>query len=176
MVIQQKDRPGYLLNSICIAFTAAHRFPWRDCIHYGRKSDRFWLTILLLSVLYKENAAPLTLIVKPAEKGHSPEERHINPVTLIAWACPAGCRIVLLEYGAFDAQARQLWCTDNTWFFGVRKSCNRIIAFYGEVTRFDCMRPTHRICFMPNTLLPANPVYRHGKIMPSPCFYKQISN
>ena len=127
-------------------------------------------TTLMLSVLFKGFAIPLAWIVKPGEKGHFPEEMHINLLKTIAGVCPKRCKVVLLGDGEFDSNALQQLCTDNHWSFVVRTSCDRQIDFNGESARFDSIRTSRRIFFIPDALPLANAVYWHGKKYVKPLF------
>lgn len=127
-------------------------------------------TTLMLSVLYKGFAIPVAWVVKQGEKGHFPEEMHVGLLKTIVLACPTRCRIVLLGDGEFDGPGLQQWCTDNQWSFVLRTSCSRLVDFGGEVARFDSIRTTHRICFIPGALPLANAVYWHGKKHDKPLF------
>ena len=122
-------------------------------------------TTLMLSVLCRGFAIPVAWVIKKGEKGHFPEEMHIELLKMVAQVgLPNGeCRIVLLGDGEFDGQGLQQWCCDNHWSFVVRTSSDRLIDFDGEVARFDSMRTTRSICFIPGALPLANAVYWRGK-------------
>ena len=64
-------------------------------------------TTLMLSVLCKGFAIPVAWVVKKGEKGHFPEEMHIDVLKMVAQICPSGCRLVLLSDGEFDGQGLQ---------------------------------------------------------------------
>jgi len=97
-------------------------------------------TTLMLSVLYKGFAVPVAWVVKRGEKGHFPEEMHIDLLKMIVHICPGDCRVVLLGDGEFDGQGLQKWCTDNNWSFVLRTSTDHLVDFDGEVARFDSIR------------------------------------
>jgi hypothetical protein len=127
-------------------------------------------TTLMLSVLCRGFAIPVAWVVKKGEKGHFPEEMHIDLLKMVARICPDGCRIVLLGDGEFDGQSLQQWCVDNHWAFVVRTSSDRLIDFGDEVARFDSLQTTRSICFIPGALALANAVYWRGKGYSKPLF------
>lgn len=127
-------------------------------------------TTLMLSVLYGGFAIPVAWVVKKGEKGHFPEEMHIDLLKMVARICPTGCRIVLLGDGEFDGQGLRQWLVDNHWLFVVRTSSDRLIDFDGEVARFDSIQTTRSICFIPDALPVANAVYWRGKGHSKPVF------
>ena len=127
-------------------------------------------TTLMLSVLCKGLAVPVAWVVKRGEKGHFPEEMHLDLLKMIVHICPGDCRVVLLGDGEFDGQGLQEWCTDNNWSFVLRTSADRLIDFDGEVARFDSIRTTRSICFIEGALPLANAVYWRGKGHPKPVF------
>lgn len=127
-------------------------------------------TTLMLSVLCKGIAIPVAWVVKKGEKGHFSEESHKDLLKMIAQACPADCRKVLLGDGEFGGQELRQWCVDNQWLFVVRTSSDRLIDFDGEVARFDSIQTTQRVCFIQGALPMANAVYWHEKGHPKPLF------
>jgi hypothetical protein len=127
-------------------------------------------TTLMLSVLFRGFAIPLAWLVKPGEKGHFPEQMHLDLLRTIAGVCPPGCKVVLLGDGEFDGHALQQLCTDNHWSFVLRTSCDRQIDFNGETARFDSIRTSRRIFFIPDALPLAHAVYWHGKKHVKPLF------
>lgn len=127
-------------------------------------------TTLMLSVLCKGFAIPVAWVVKKGEKGHFPEEMHVDLLKMVAPICLTGWRIVLLGDGEFDGQGLRQWCLDNHWSFVVRTSSDRLIDFDGEIARFDSMQTTHRICFIQGALPLANAVYWRGKGHSKPLF------
>jgi hypothetical protein len=127
-------------------------------------------TTLMLSVLCKGFAIPLAWVVKKGEKGHFPEEMHLDLLQMVAPIYPTDCRIVLLGDGEFDGQLLRQWCIDRHWIFVVRTSCDRQIDFNGETARFDSIQTTRGICFIPDALPRANAVYWRGKGHAQPLF------
>jgi hypothetical protein len=127
-------------------------------------------TCLMISVLYRGFAIPLAWVVKKGEKGHFPEEMHLDLLQMIAPICPSGCRLVLLGDGEFDGDGLMEWCVGNGWIFVVRTSTDRSIDFDGEVARFDSLRTTRSICFIPDAGQWANAVFWHNKAYKKPLF------
>ena len=127
-------------------------------------------TTLMLSVLCKGFAVPVAWVVKKGEKGHFPEEMHLDLLKMIAPICPANCRLVLLGDGEFDGPNLRQWCIDNHWIFVLRTSSDRLVDFGGEVARFDSLLTTHTILFIPDALPLANAVYWRGKGHKKPLF------
>ena len=127
-------------------------------------------TTLMVSVLCRGFAIPVAWVVKKGEKGHFPEEMHLDLLRMIAPICPSECHIVLLGDGEFDGQALCQWCVDKAWTFVVRTSSDRIIDFGGETARFDSIRTTRTICFIQDALPLANAVFWHAKGYQKPLF------
>jgi len=127
-------------------------------------------TTLMISVLCRGFAIPVAWIVKKGEKGHFPEGMHLDLLQMIAPICPAGCNMVLLGDGEFDGQTLLQWCCDHHWTFVVRTSSDRLIDFNGEIARFDSIRTTRSICFIPDALPLANAVFWHEKGHKKPLF------
>ena len=125
-------------------------------------------TSLMLSVLCRGFAIPMAWLVKRGEKGHFSEEMHLDLLRMIAPICPPGRRMVLLGDGEFDGEGLMKWRFDNNWEFVVRTSSDRLIDFGGETARFDSLRTTHSICFIPNALRLANAVFWHAKSYKKP--------
>lgn len=127
-------------------------------------------TTLMISVLCRGCAIPVAWVVKKGEKGHFPEEMHLDLLRTIAPICPTGCRLVLLGDGEFDGEELMEWCCDNGWIFVVRTSTDRLIDFDGEVARFDSLRTTRSICFIPDALRRVNAVFWHARGHQKPLF------
>ena len=83
-------------------------------------------TTLMLSVLCSGFAVPVARVVKRGEKGHFPEEMHLDLLKMIVHICPGDCQVVLLGDGESDGQGLQEWCTDNNWSFVLRTSADPV--------------------------------------------------
>lgn len=130
-------------------------------------------TALMLSVLVRGYAVPLAWLVKKGEKGHFPEQMHLDLLRLILPAIPAACRVVLLGDGEFDGELLCAWCIEHHWEFVVRTSCNRQVDCGVEITRFDALAPAkgHASRFVPNALRGGvNAVCWHDKRFEKPIF------
>ena len=57
---------------------------------------------LMVSVLYKRRALPLSWIVVEGKKGHFPEELHVELLERVHDIVPQGCSVVFLGDGEFD--------------------------------------------------------------------------
>ncbi len=80
---------------------------------------------LMLSVIWRKYAIPLAWLTKKGEKGHFPEDWHVELTTLAATIIPSDCRVVLLGDGEFDGQKLRAKCKDLKWEFVLRTSIDR---------------------------------------------------
>jgi len=69
---------------------------------------------LMLSVIWRGYAIPLAWLVKKGEKGHFPEELHLDLVACVEKIIPSGCRVVFLGDGEFDGFKLRLNCIQIT--------------------------------------------------------------
>ena len=71
---------------------------------------------LMLHVIYKGRALPLTWVVRQCPKGHAPEALHTQLVELIREGIPEGTQVVFLGDGEFDGTTLQKVLTDAGWW------------------------------------------------------------
>jgi hypothetical protein len=129
-------------------------------------------TALMISVLIRGFSIPIAWVVKAGEKGHFPEQMHLDLLQMLLPAVPPSCRVVLLGDGEFDGQRLRDWCAHNRWEFVLRTACDRQIDCGGELARIDSLSPAKGHCtvFVPDALNGANAVYWHEKRFKDPIF------
>jgi Transposase DDE domain len=88
---------------------------------------------LMLHVIYKGRALPLTWVVRQCPKGHAPEALHIELVDLIRELIPEGSKVVFLGDGEFDGTALQQTMNDAGWWYACR-TAKRTVATWEDLT------------------------------------------
>lgn len=96
---------------------------------------------LMMSVIWRKYAIPLAWLTKKGEKGHFPEDWHVDLVTLAATIIPSGCRVVLLGDGEFDGQRLRAKCKEQKWEFVLRTSADRKVDCGGEIANLGDLYP-----------------------------------
>lgn len=129
-------------------------------------------TSLMVSVLCRGFSVPLAWVVRKGEKGHFPEQMHLDLLNMLLPAVPAGCRVVLLGDGEFDGEGLCAWCAGHNWEFVLRTACDRLVDCGGETARIDtlCLPKGHSSLFVPDALSGINAVYWHEKRFEKPIF------
>lgn len=127
---------------------------------------------LMLSVLCRGFALPLVWLVKEGEKGHFPEQMHLDLLQVLLPIVPQDCRKVFLGDGEFDGQKVLQWCAEQGWEFVLRTACDRQVDCGGETARIDSLAPAKgdRTVFLSNALGGFNAVCWHGKRFEKPIF------
>ena len=84
---------------------------------------------LMVAVLYKNRALPLTWIVYKGKKGHTTAERHIEVLELLKAIVPAKTKVVLLGDGEYDTVDMLNWVKNiKKWVYIVRSGSNIILS------------------------------------------------
>jgi hypothetical protein len=89
-------------------------------------------TVLMVSVIWKKFALPIVWTLRKGEKGHFPEEMHVDVLNQLATLAPKDCRSVLLGDGEFDGFDLREVCLKNKWEFVLRTIKNRKIKLGDE--------------------------------------------
>lgn len=96
---------------------------------------------IVIGVIYKQRAIPLTWLVYKGKKGHTTAQRHIMALQQVLSLIPAGAKVVLLGDGEYDTTELLTWLTVATdWEFVVRTSKNILITHNG------LQYPLHELC------------------------------
>lgn len=129
-------------------------------------------TGLMVSVLCRGFSIPVAWVVKAGEKGHFPEQMHLDVLQLLLPVVPPGCRVVILGDGEFDGLRLREWCAGQKWEFVLRTSCDRQVDCGGETARIDSLSPPkgHSTLFLPHAVDGANAVCWHEKRFEKPIF------
>jgi hypothetical protein len=87
---------------------------------------------LMMHVIYKGRALPLTWRVRQCPKGHWPEDLHIALVELVRTLIPEGTKVVFLGDGEFDGTALQKTMREVGWEYACRTSKGNTVTWDGE--------------------------------------------
>jgi hypothetical protein len=88
---------------------------------------------LMLHVIDKGRALPLTWVVRQCPKGHAPEALHIERVDLMRELIPEGTKVVFLGDGELDGTDLQQTMNDAGWWYACR-TAKRTVATWEELT------------------------------------------
>jgi len=120
---------------------------------------------LMLSAYYKKRAIPIAWVVREGQKGHFPEQMHIDLVQMAATLIPKGCRVVLLGDGEFDGDG--LIETVNTlqWEYVLRTRLDRQVDCGKELAPIRNVEvpKAHKAVFLPAALPHSNAVLWHER-------------
>jgi hypothetical protein len=98
-------------------------------------------TTLMLSVIWKDHALPLMWLTKKGEKGHFPEDTHVELIQMTQKIIPAGSNVILLGDGEFDGARLRKLCKDLKWEFVLRTSLDRKVDCGGEMAQLGKVCP-----------------------------------
>ena len=110
---------------------------------------------LMMHVISKGRALPLTWRVRQCPKGHGPEDLHIALVELVCTLIPEGTQVVLLGDGEFDGTTLQQTVQAYRWSYVVRTGSNITVMWDGETFRCE----TVASCIKPGTLVELTDVH-----------------
>lgn len=127
---------------------------------------------LMISVLCKGYAIPLAWLTKSGEKGHFPEEMHLDLVAYVQQLLPESCRVVFLGDGEFDGLKLRTACKSNGWEFVLRTAKDRKVDCGGEIAQIKTLYPLkgEEIVFLESACDGDNAIYWHGKGYKDPIF------
>jgi hypothetical protein len=95
---------------------------------------------LMINLIYKRRALPLAFIVVKGQKGHLPEETHIELVKKLHPLIPESTkRVILLGDGEFDGTMLQQTVSDFGWKYVSRTSSNITIYADDEPFQIDSL-------------------------------------
>lgn len=98
-------------------------------------------TSLMVSVLCKGYAIPIAWLTKKGEKGHFPEQMHLDLAAHVHQLLPGGCRVVFLGDGEFDGLKLRTACKNYGWEFVLRTSTDRKVDCGGELAQLKSLCP-----------------------------------
>jgi len=84
---------------------------------------------LMMHVIYKGRALPLTWRVRQCPKGHFPEDLHIALVDLVSTLIPEGTTVVFLGDGEFDGIKLQETMNELGWWYACRTSKGNTVTW-----------------------------------------------
>jgi hypothetical protein len=100
---------------------------------------------LMMHVIYKGRALPLTWRVRQCPKGHFPEDLHIALVELVRELIPEGTNVVFLGDGEFDGIQLQETMNEAGWWYACRTSQGNTATWEDETFHVDelgaCIKP-----------------------------------
>ena len=95
----------------------------------------------MLSVIWRGYAIPLAWLTKKGEKGHFPEDMHLDLVAVVKKIIPPSCRAVFLGDGEFDGLKLRQACKSLKWEFVLRTSVDRKVDCGGEMAQLGLLSP-----------------------------------
>lgn len=115
---------------------------------------------LMLSLIYKKRALPLTWLVVKQKKGHLPEDIHLRLIQTAQAVLPVGQKVVLVGDGEFDGLNFQQLATAFGWQYALRTAHNRLLWENGDLFNFNQVLPMANtdVFFLPQVQL-AQPQY-----------------
>lgn len=139
---------------------------------------------LMISAIWRKRAIPICWVVRQAEKGHFPEQMHVDlvkqvPPILAQAGC--SCPVVLLGDGEFDGADLQQACRDAGWQYVLRTRQDTLLCDHpdGQGARpFSDVRPDfgRKSFFMPDMYLnkerfgPLNALFWHDPQYKDPLY------
>ncbi len=100
---------------------------------------------LMMHVIYKGRALPLTWRVRQCPKGHCPEDLHIALVELVRTLIPEGTQVVFLGDGEFDGITRQETMKEAGWWYACRTSKGNMVTWEDATFSVEelgaCLKP-----------------------------------
>jgi len=100
---------------------------------------------LMMHVIYKGRALPLTWRVRQCPKGHFPEDLHIALVDLVSTLIPEGTTVVFLGDGEFDGIKLQETMNELGWWYACRTSKGNTVTWKDETFSVEelgaCIKP-----------------------------------
>ena len=100
---------------------------------------------LMMHVIYKGRALPLTWRVRQCPKGHFPEDLHIALVDLVSTLIPEGTTVVFLGDGEFDGIKLQETMNELGWWYACRTSKGNTVTWKDETFSVEelgaCSKP-----------------------------------
>ena len=120
---------------------------------------------LMLSVIWRGYAIPLAWLTKKGEKGHFPEDMHLDLVAVVKKIIPPSCRAVFLGDGEFDGLKLRQACKSLKWEFVFRTSVDRKVDCGGEMAQLGSLSPLpgSEIVFLEDACDGDNAIYWLGK-------------
>jgi Transposase DDE domain len=94
---------------------------------------------LMMHVIYKGRALPLTWVVRQCPKGHCPEALHIELVELMRELIPEGSKVVFLGDGEFDGTDLQKTMNDAGWRYACRTAKSTVATWEGLKFNLDLL-------------------------------------
>jgi hypothetical protein len=92
---------------------------------------------LMISVIYKKRALPLVWIVIQGEKGHFPEDTHIELLKRVHGLVPEGSDVIFLGDGEFDGTTLLATIDGYGWQYVCRTAKNAQLCDDGDQFTFD---------------------------------------
>lgn len=92
--------------------------------------------VLMVAVVYRKRALPLTWLVYKGKKGHTTAERHKMALQQVSTIVPPDAAVVLLGDAEYDTVAMLKWVIEETaWLFVMRTAPNQLMTGADGVTQ-----------------------------------------
>jgi hypothetical protein len=137
----------------------------------GSQTGNNYVT-LMVSVICKGYAIPIVWLMKAGEKGHFPEEMHIDLAKYLHQLVPNRGRVVFLGDGEFDGLKLRSLFKEFCWEFVLRTSKDRKVDCGGEWAQLQTIVPPNEeeIYFIEDACDGDNAIYWHSKGYQDPIF------
>lgn len=91
---------------------------------------------LMVSVVYQGRSLPIAWMVVKGNKGHLPEDAHVDLVEEVQKLIPEGAQVIFLGDGEFDGTTLQATVDDYGWQYVCRTAQNTILNEAGDQFAF----------------------------------------
>jgi len=91
---------------------------------------------LMVSVIYKKRALPLAWVIVQGNKGHFPEETHVQLLERVHRIVPHGTDVIFVGDGEFDGITLQATIDGYGWQYACRTAKNAQLGADGETFSF----------------------------------------
>lgn len=119
---ERVDPSGYYLPYIEALLNAAHTQTLAFVIDGSEVGDG--CITLMISLIYRKRAIPVTWLVVKGKKGHLPEETHLALLKQLQAVLPEHCSCILLGDGEFDGIGLLAALQDSRWQYVCRTAKN----------------------------------------------------
>jgi hypothetical protein len=92
---------------------------------------------LMVSVVYQGRSLPIAWMVVKGNKGHFPEDIHVDLVKQVQRLIPEGAQVVFLGDGEFDGTTLQATVDAYGWQYACRTAKNTLLNDAGEELAFE---------------------------------------
>lgn len=120
---------------------------------------------LMLSFIWGNYAIPLAWLTREGNKGHFPEQMHLELLRQVHPLFASAQRVVLLGDGEFDGSKLRAWCNSNAWEFVLRTSKDHLVDYGDEIAPLSKLSPArgHQFAFLEDATKGDHAIIWQGK-------------